>query len=98
MICPVCKAQNVQDTICRRCRADLSPLCRLDEHQRRLLAEASLNCSRGRWAAAMGLIDVAAELKADEKVRRYQALLSLLLRDYPAAWGAYLRQRRMQRS
>jgi hypothetical protein len=98
MICPVCKAQNHQGPLCRRCRADLAPLFLIEAHQERLLCEARLECGQGRWSAAMGFADVAAELENDEKSRRFLAVLSLLRRDFPGAWQAYQRYRAMNRS
>lgn len=91
MRCPVCKADNLQDPQCRRCKADLSLLFALEEQRRRMLAEARrcLYCSE--WQAAARHAETADWLRGDEEARRLAAVAHLLERDFAAAWRAYQR-------
>jgi hypothetical protein len=93
MRCPVCKAENTQGPNCRRCKADLGLLFTLEEHRRRVLAEARQSFSAGDWPAAAQAAVEADHLQSDDESRRLVALSFLFSRDFAAAWGSYLRAR-----
>ena len=53
MRCPVCKADNAEGPLCRRCRADLKLLFALEEQRQRSL-EATRQClAEGQWSQAI---------------------------------------------
>jgi hypothetical protein len=85
--CPVCKAENAQGPNCRRCKADLSLLFRLEEARDRLLASSAECLRTGRFAEALRHAQWAHALRRGEQSARLLALTNLLLRDFPAVWG-----------
>jgi hypothetical protein len=97
MRCPVCKADNVQERACRRCKADLSLLWEVEERRAALLASARHRLAglevletgvdgdpAGEHAAAAG------RLRAGVDALRVTAMSKLLGRDFAGAWRAYL--------
>ncbi len=97
MRCPVCRAENVQPPLCRRCKADLSPLFALEAQRQRTLAEARQCLRRGEWQRAAEYADAAGGMRSDEEAKRLAALAHLLNRDYATALQAYQRWRASQR-
>jgi len=97
MRCPVCKADNVQPTQCRRCKADLSLLFILEEQRRQTLAEARRYLRRGEFGEAIEHVETAEWLRDDEESRRLAALAHLLERDFARAWECYRNERAVGR-
>jgi hypothetical protein len=86
--CPVCRAENDRGPTCRRCRADLGLLFRLESQRRRLLARARSELTRGRPDEALPLLDEADALRRGDDVRRLRAVAHLLRRDFARAVAA----------
>jgi hypothetical protein len=101
----VCKAENVQEWTCRRCKADLSLLWEVEERRAALLASARRHLAgpEGRGPSAdegpaarshtrLAGEDAAAagRLRAGVDALRLTALARLLGRDFAGAWRAYL--------
>jgi hypothetical protein len=89
MRCPVCKAEAAQEAQCRRCRADLTLLARLESQRRRALAEASARVLAGDargLAAAHAAASSADRWRRDPDSLRLLAVVSLLRRDFGRAW------------
>jgi hypothetical protein len=84
--CPVCKAENAQGPTCRRCKADLSLLFRLEEHRAALVAASATSLRSGRFEDALANACAAHQLRRGEDSERLLALAALLRRDYSAAW------------
>jgi hypothetical protein len=82
----VCKAENAQGPNCRRCKADLSLLFRLEEHRASLLAAAAESLRAGRVEEALSNARRAHELRRGEDSGRLLVVVALLRRDYAAAW------------
>ena len=86
--CPVCKADNSQGPLCRRCKADLSLLFTLEDQRRQALAAALRAAAAGdrhsfrHWAAR------ADELRRDDETRRLLAIAHLLHGDFAGALQA----------
>jgi hypothetical protein len=89
MKCPVCKAENVEGSACRRCKADLAPLFALEEQRRHALAEAYRAAAGGRWSRAILLVEGADALRSDDESRRFLAASYLMRRDFSRAWQYY---------
>ena len=89
MRCPLCKAENAQGPACRRCKADLSMLFRLEERRAWTLAEAQRLLAAGRIPEADSLAQMADWLRSDAESLRLFALTRLLLRDFAGAWSCY---------
>jgi hypothetical protein len=92
MRCPVCKAVVEQSTQCRRCKAELSLLVQLENHGQQLLAHAAQLGIQGRFAEAQQQVEQAGQLHSTDECQRLLALLALLRRDFPQAWGLYQEQ------
>jgi len=90
MQCPVCKASIEQGPQCRRCRADLSLLFRLEDQRRRALAEALRSAAHGQWSRALAIAEGADALRTDADSRRLLMAIRLLRRDYAGAWRGFL--------
>jgi hypothetical protein len=86
--CPVCRAGDNSGPQCRRCKADLTLLVRLEEERDRQLQAARRGLSRG---AAAGLLHArrAHALRSDADSLRLLALGHLQRRDFAAAWHFY---------
>jgi hypothetical protein len=97
MRCPVCKADNIQTPLCRRCKASLSLLFALEDQRRRALARARDCLRRGLWPQAAHHAAEADWLRGDEESRRMKATAHLLQRDFAAAWECYQRWRNSER-
>jgi hypothetical protein len=82
----VCKADNGQGPACRRCKADLSLLFRLEGQRAALLAAAAEALRSGRLDEAFGSARQAHALRHGEDSRRLLLLATLLRRDYATAW------------
>ncbi len=89
MRCPVCKADNTQGPLCRRCKADLALLFQLEEQRQRLLQRAQANLAAGRWVQAVQQAEDADRLLSDEESRRLLAVAYLLNRDFDRALQTY---------
>ncbi|HJT78794.1 MAG TPA: hypothetical protein VJ739_16435 [Gemmataceae bacterium] len=89
MRCPVCRAENDQGPQCRRCRADLGLLFRLEEQRDQALAAARSALAEGDAWLALARLDEAEELRRDDESRRLRAVACLLMRDFDAAWRYY---------
>jgi hypothetical protein len=85
MRCPVCKADNAQGPLCRRCKADLSLLWRLEAQRGHLLAEALHCLTVGRSSDAVQIALRADALRADGESRRLVAITSLFSRNFELA-------------
>jgi hypothetical protein len=88
--CPACRAENTQGPTCRRCKADLSLLFRLEEQRGRALAEARRLLAAGRTDEADALAEETDWLRSDAESRRLRAVTRLMRRDYAGAWAMYL--------
>src|SRR5262249_51518438 len=97
MRCPLCKADNVQERTCRRCKADLSLLWQVEERREALLASARCHLA-GVGGRKIGVDEDAAgenaaaagRLRAGVDALQVTALAKLLGRDFAGAWRAYL--------
>jgi hypothetical protein len=89
MRCPVCTAGSDTGPNCRRCRADLSMLFRLEGERARLDAAARLALVEGNGAQAVALAGAMAALRPGVDCRRLRALGCLLQRDFAGAYFAY---------
>lgn len=92
MRCPVCKAENTESVQCRRCRADLALLVRLEERRQAVLAVAYRAVAGGHWRRALVLAEGADTLRSDDESLRLVAVSYLLRRDFARAWECYRRQ------
>jgi len=95
MHCPVCCAALDSAPQCRRCRADLTLLRRLEEERCRLLAEARsrLVIQSTETTPALDVAERAHRLRPDTESRRLLAISHLLGRDFAKAWHYYQEQR-----
>jgi hypothetical protein len=89
MRCPVCKADNPQGPLCRRCKADLELLFTLEQQRARLLASARAAVAGHCWSAAGAEATVADWLRSDAESLRLRAVVHLLERDFARAWECY---------
>src|SRR5437879_5774363 len=87
--CPVCRAEYLSGTQCRRCRADLSLLAALEGQRDRLLAAASASLAAGQLEEAVGHAREAAALRSGADSAQVEALAQLLQRDFEQAWRCY---------
>ena len=86
--CPVCKADNTQGPLCRRCKADLSLLFALEEQRRQALAGARCAAAAGDWDTFLHRARRADTLRRDDESRRLLAVAHLLHRNYADALRA----------
>ncbi len=91
--CPVCKAEVLEGSQCRRCRADLSLLVALRTERSRVLQCAEQQLAAGRFEDAAELARQADWLHSDADSRRLCATAYLMTRDFVAAWDCYCRWR-----
>jgi len=89
MRCPVCRAQVEEGPQCRRCRADLSLLFRLDDQRTHALTVAEQCLRQRRPAQALALADGADALRHDEESQRLRILSLLCQRDFARALQEY---------
>src|SRR5262245_57468678 len=89
MRCPVCRAADNQTTQCRRCKADLSFLVKLDRDRVAFLAAAQRHAGQGDAASCLAEARREHELRPDSGSYRVLALGFLLKREFGAAWLAY---------
>jgi hypothetical protein len=89
--CPVCRAENDRGPTCRRCRADLGLLFRLEEERRRAVERARHELARGAAGAALAELDLAEELRRGDDVQRLRAVACLVRRDFAGAWEEWMR-------
>lgn len=89
MRCPVCNADNAQGPLCRRCRADLSLLFRLEAQQRHLLSEARQALRIGDSGRALHLVTRALAQRNDNEAQQLVAGCRLWRRDFAGAWRTY---------
>jgi methylphosphotriester-DNA--protein-cysteine methyltransferase len=85
----VCKAENQAGPACRRCKADLALLFRLDDQRQRAVREAVIHLRNGRIESALILLDAADHVQHTEETRQLRVVCHLLHRDYASAWRAY---------
>ncbi len=91
--CPVCKAENTTPSQCRRCKADLSLLWRLEEQRQRDLVAATAAVIRQDCGRALELLDAADAARRGTDAARLRALCQLLRRDFAAALASSRRAR-----
>ena len=91
MRCPVCRAENVEEATCRRCRADLTLLVALEEARRAALAKAARAAATGDAAGTLTNAEMAHRLRADADSACYLALGHLLNRDFAQALAQHQR-------
>jgi hypothetical protein len=87
--CPVCRVENERGPQCRRCRADLTLLFRVEEQRRRLLEQARNELAGGRPDEAESILNEVEGLRRGDDVWRLRALAYLLQRDFAGAWESY---------
>jgi hypothetical protein len=89
MRCPVCRAENDRGPQCRRCRADLTLLFRLEGQRSGLVERARNELARGRPEEALALLDDAEALRRGDDLCPLRAAAHLLRRDFAEAWRSY---------
>jgi methylphosphotriester-DNA--protein-cysteine methyltransferase len=87
--CPLCKAENAEGPACRRCKADLSLLFRLEEQRAWTMAAVRRLLATGRTAEAFSQVLMAKWMRSDAESERLFALARLLKRDFAGAWSCY---------
>ena len=85
----MCKAENAEGPACRRCKADLSLLFRLEEQRAWTMAEVRRLLAVGRIAEAFSQVLMAKWMRSDAESQRLFALARLLRRDFDGAWMGY---------
>ncbi len=83
--CPCCRAANDAGPACRRCKADLSLLFRLEAERAAAVADARVAAAEGRFTDAVAALERAAQLRGGDDVRRLRGAVALLARDFPSA-------------
>ncbi len=89
MSCPLCKAENAQGPACRRCKADLSMLFRLEKQRAWTLVKAQRLLAAGQIAEANSWAQMGDWLRSDAESLRLFALTRLLASDFHGAWRCY---------
>jgi hypothetical protein len=89
MRCPVCKADNSQGPLCRRCKADLGLLFQLEAERAAALAAARQHLAEGAFGQAVQLAERADGLRRDDESRRLLAAACLMQRDFVRAWALF---------
>jgi hypothetical protein len=95
MRCPVCRADDNHTEQCRRCKADLTLLVRLERQRAACLASAERHAGRGEAQACLADAQSAHALRGDSESLRLIALAALLKRDFAAAWQTYLKRAKL---
>jgi len=93
MRCPVCRAPIELSPQCRRCRADLALLCRVEDERRSRMALACRHLAFDEPEPALAAAGAADGLRADAESKRLLALTHLLRRDFSQAWRYFLEER-----
>lgn len=91
MRCPLCRADNTEGPVCRRCRADLSLLFDLDRQRAGRLQAAREHAQDGDWHAALSAAVEAQTLRRDTDAQQLICLCRLMLGDFAGAWRRYQR-------
>jgi hypothetical protein len=91
MRCPVCRAEVFEGPLCRRCRADLSLLFRLEEQRQQVLALAYRCAFKGDWRRADALVEGVDAVRSDGESQWLRAVVALGNGDFTRAWGTYSR-------
>jgi hypothetical protein len=89
MRCPVCKADDVEGPLCRRCKADLSLLFHMETQRERSCAKARQCLYDGDWSGAIRFAAQADGFRNDDESLRLAALGCLFLRDFERALRYY---------
>jgi hypothetical protein len=89
MRCPVCRAENAEETTCRRCKADLSLLVSVEQARRAALAHAAQAAGLGDGQRTLQFAEAAHRLRADRDSWRWLAVGALLVRDFTLALACY---------
>jgi len=79
MRCPVCKADNATGPACRRCKADLSPLYKLEASRDAALDAAGAAAEVGDWLAVLAAAGWADHLRRDEMTCQLLGLACVML-------------------
>ena len=74
MRCPVCRAENGLDALCRRCRADLAMLAAVEQQRAACLSEAGQHLRAGAGDAAAAHAEQAHGLRAAADSAKLAAL------------------------
>jgi hypothetical protein len=83
----VCRAENGDEKVCRRCRADLSLLVSVEAQRRRALGAAQSALLAQNAGEALDQAAAAHRLRGAEDSARLLALGHLLARDFDAAFS-----------
>lgn len=78
MRCPVCRAENGFDAVCRRCRADLAILAGLERRRLDCLARSRACLCRADGNGALRYARQAHRLRADADTARLCAIACLM--------------------
>lgn len=89
-ICPICGARNVTEQKCRRCRADLSLLRRVERYRAALLGRALRALAEGQIQQARDWLAQAERVHPGQDITRFAAVAALMMRDFSSAWRHYL--------
>jgi hypothetical protein len=89
MRCPVCRAADNHTAQCRRCKADLSLLVRLERTRANHLAIAEFHAGRNNAQACLASARRAHALYADRESQRLLAVGFLLSKDFAGARRAF---------
>ena len=87
--CPCCKASNDAGPTCRRCKADLSLLFKLEADRAALVEQARELAAQSLYPESLAALDRAAQLRRGDDVLRVRAVVLLLSRDHAGALAAY---------
>lgn len=83
--CPVCRADNDVGPLCRRCKADLTPLFELEARRALALEQAARAARHGAGDAVLRLAWEAQRLRGGADALRWLAAGYLLRRDFARA-------------
>jgi hypothetical protein len=89
MQCPICKAENTQGPQCRRCKADLSLLVRLESQRDWALHSSRSSLQRGDLVESGRLAVHADWLRSDKESTRLIAVVAVLSRDFDRAFRCH---------
>jgi hypothetical protein len=89
MRCPVCRADDNHTEQCRRCKADLGLLARIERDRAASLGAAERHAGRGDAEACLASAQRTHLLRTDRDSLRLIAMGSLLKMDFTGALRAY---------